>query len=64
MMPLVCVVLLLTGAAFYFANNVLPVAMLKYKMAVFDVTRKKPALNIKPSEYYSEITNYVIRVDE
>ncbi len=64
MMPLVCVVLLLTGAAFYFANNVLPVAMLKYKMAVFDVTRKKPALNIKPSEYYSDIANYVIRVDE
>lgn len=64
MMPLALVVLLLTGVAFYFANNVLPVAMLKYKMTLFDVTRKKPALNIKPSEYYTDIEGYVIRANE
>lgn len=64
MMPLAFVALLLTGVAFYFANNVLPVAMLKYKMVLFDVTRKKPALNIKPSEYYTDIEGYVIRANE
>lgn len=64
MMPLAMVALLLTGVAFYFANNVLPVAMLKYKMTLFDVTRKKPALNIKASEYYTDIEGYVIRANE
>ncbi len=64
MMPLALVALLLTGVAFYFTNNVLPVAMLRYKMVLFDVTSKKPALNIKPSEYYTDIEGYVIRANE
>ena len=64
MMPMALVVFILTGVAFYFANNIMPVAVLKYKMTLYDVTRKKPALNIKPSEYYSGIDGYVIRVDK
>lgn len=64
MLPMVMVVLVLTGVAFYFANNVLPAATLKYRVTLYDVTRKKPALNIRPSEYYSEIDGYVIRVNE
>lgn len=64
MMPMALLVLILTGMAFYFANNVMPVAVLKYKMTLYDVTRKKPALNIKPSEYYSGIDGYVIRIDQ
>ena len=32
MMPMALVVLMLTGMAFYFANNVMPTAMLKYRM--------------------------------
>lgn len=64
MMPMALMVFLLTGMAFYFANNVMPVAVLKYKMTLYDVTRKKPALNIKPSEYYSGIDGYVIRIDQ
>lgn len=64
MTPLAIVALLLTGIAFYFSNNVLPVAMLKYRSTLYDVTRKKPAVNIRPSEYYSEIDGYVIRVNK
>ena len=64
MMPMAVVVTLLTGVAFYFANNVLPAATLRYRMTLYDVTRKKPAVNIHPSEYYSEIEGYVIRVNE
>lgn len=64
MMPLVFVSVLLTGVAFYFSNNVMPLAMLKYKSTLYDITRKKPAVNIRPSEYYDEIEGYVIRVDE
>ena len=63
MRPMVVVTLLLTGVAFYFANNVLPYAMLQYRTILYDVSRKKPAINIRPSEYYTDIENYVIRVD-
>lgn len=56
------VVLLLTGVAFYFANNVMPSAMLKYRMTLYDITRKKPAVNIRPGEFYKDIEGYVIRV--
>ena len=62
MMPMTLVVLLLTGMAFYFANNVMPTAMLKYRMTLYDITRKKPAVNIRAGEYYKDIEGYVIRV--
>ena len=62
MRPMAIVVLLLTGVAFYFANNVMPTAMLRYRVTLYDVTRKKPAVNIRPGEYYKEIDGYVIRV--
>lgn len=64
MMPMAFLALLLTGLAFYFANNVMPTAMLRYRVTLYDVTRKKPALNIRPSEYYSDIDGYVIRVNK
>lgn len=63
MMPMALVSFLLMGVAFYFSNNIMPQAMLKYRITLYDITRKKPALNIRPSEYYSEIDGYVIRVD-
>ena len=63
MMPMAFVCLLLTGVAFYFANNVLPVAMFRYRSTLYDIQRKKPAISIRPSEYYSDIDGYVIRVD-
>lgn len=62
MMPMLLVVTLLTGVAFFFANNVMPSAMLHYRMTLYDITRKKPAVNIRPGEYYKEIEGYVIRV--
>ena len=64
MMPMALVVLLLTGVAFYFANNVMPTAMLKYRVTLYDITRKKPAINIRPGEYYKELEGYIIRVGE
>ena len=62
MRPMVLVALLLTGMAFYFANNVMPTAMLKYRMTLYDITHKKPAVNIRPGEYYKDFDGYVIRV--
>ncbi|MBR1765600.1 MAG: LptF/LptG family permease [Bacteroidales bacterium] len=62
MRPMAIVAVLLTGMAFFFANNVMPTAMLKYRMTLYDITRKKPAVNIRPGEYYKEFDGYVIRV--
>lgn len=63
MTPMAFVALALMLVAFYFANNVLPVAMYKYRTTLYDVQRKKPAVSIRPSEYYDEIDGYVIRVN-
>ena len=63
MRPMTLVCVLLMGLAFYFANNVLPVAMFNYRTTLYDIQRKKPAVSIRPSEYYNEIDGYVIRVN-
>ena len=64
MLPMAVVAVLLMGIAFYFANNVLPVAMYQYRTTLYDIQRKKPAVSIRPSEYYDEIDGYVIRVNK
>lgn len=64
MIPMGVIVALLTILAFFFANSVMPSAVLKYRATLYEITRKKPALNIKPGEYYSEIDGFVIRVNE
>lgn len=48
--------------AFYFSNNIMPVANLKFKTLFYEVKTKKPAVNIRPNEFYSEIDGYVIRI--
>lgn len=64
MIPMVFVAVLMTGIAFYFANNVMPTAVLKYKTTLYDITHKKPAINLRPSEYFDAIDGYVIRINE
>lgn len=64
MVPMALVSVLLTGVAFYFANNVMPTAVLKYKTTLYDITHKKPAINLRPSEYFDAIEGYVIRINE
>ncbi len=62
MMPLAVFTLLLAGASFYFSNNMLPVANLKFQSLLWDVTRKKPALNLRPGIFYDGIEGLRIRV--
>ena len=63
MMPMGVIVVVMTVVAFLFADYVMPSAVLKYRTTLYDITRKKPALNIRPGEYYSEIDGFVIRVN-
>lgn len=64
MVPMGVIVAILTVVAFVFADYVMPSAVLKYRTTLYDITRKKPALNIRPGEYYKEIDGFVIRVNE
>ena len=64
MRPLIVFNFLLCIVAFYFSNNILPYANLKMGSLLFDVTNKKPALNIKEGVFYNGIDGYVIRVNK
>jgi lipopolysaccharide export system permease protein len=62
MMPLVVLSIFISILAFFFSNNVLPYANLKFRSILYDVRQQKLALNIKEGVYYSDIDNYVLRV--
>jgi lipopolysaccharide export system permease protein len=62
MQPLVVLTFILSGLAFYFSNNILPLANLKMSSLLYDVREQKPAVNIREGVFYSDIDNYVIKV--
>ncbi|MBZ0206361.1 MAG: LptF/LptG family permease [Flavobacteriales bacterium] len=64
MAPLMVFVLGLAGFSFYFSNNVLPVANLKFQSLLWDVTRTKPALNLQPGVFFGGLDGFSIRVGE
>lgn len=64
MFPLIILVIFLSIGAFYFANNVLPVANLKMKSLLWDIKRQRPELTIKTGVFYNGIPNYSIRIAE
>lgn len=62
MMPLLIVAFLISGVAFLFANNIIPVANLKLNSLKYDIIVTKPALDIKEGVFYDKIEGYVIKV--
>ncbi len=64
MWPMVMISFVLVLAAFYFSNNVLPVANLRSLSLLYDVRQQRPAFNITEGIYYHGIDHFVIRVDE
>ena len=62
LLPLFATASLLALGSFYFSNNLLPVANLKFRSLLWDVTEKKPALNLKPGIFYNGIDGFSIRV--
>ncbi|MFO7978766.1 MAG: LptF/LptG family permease [Bacteroidales bacterium] len=64
MWPLVVISMFLAVVAFFFSNNVLPVANLKMMSLLYDVRQHRPAFNIVEGVYYKGIDNFVIKVDQ
>ena len=62
MRPVFVLCLFMSIGAFYFSNNVLPIANLKMKTLLGDITQKRPELNIKPGIFNNDIDKYVIRI--
>jgi lipopolysaccharide export system permease protein len=62
MKPLVILSVAISIFAFYFSNNVLPVANLKFKSLLYDVRKKRLAVNIKEGIFYNDMEDFVIRV--
>ena len=62
MLPLLIVAVLISGVAFLFANNIIPVANLKLNALKYDIIVTKPALDIKEGVFYDKIEGFVIKV--
>lgn len=62
MQPLIFVCVLLSFVSFFFANNVIPYANLKFKTLYYDIAYKKPALDLKEGTFYTQIPGYAIKV--
>ncbi len=60
--PLTLFILLVAVGAFYFNNNISPIASLKFKSLLWDVTQKKPSLELKEGVFYNGIEGYSIRI--
>lgn len=55
---------IVTLLALSFNQFILPNANLKFYTTLFDVTRKKPALNLKEDIFFTEMEDFVIKVKE
>ena len=59
---LIVAVVFISAGAFFFSNNILPVANLKFGTLLYDIRHQKPALNIKPGIFYNGIEGFNIKV--
>lgn len=62
MQPLFWVALFISGTAFVFANNIIPVAQLKLATLKYDIIISKPAFDIKEGVFYNQIRDFAIRI--
>lgn len=62
MKPLMGVMVMMSLLAFYAANILIPRANLSWGALFYDVTHKKPAMNIKDGIFYNELDGFSIRV--
>ena len=62
MRPLTIVTLFLSGLAFLFANNIIPVTQKKLSALKYDIIVAKPAFDIKEGVFYDKLGGYVIKL--
>jgi lipopolysaccharide export system permease protein len=62
MRPLFFVAVLISGVAFLFSNNVIPVAYLKSRTLLSDIVYAKPAFDLKEGEFYDKLNGFAIKI--
>jgi lipopolysaccharide export system permease protein len=62
MRPLTILTSVICVTAFFFSNNILPIANLKFRTLLYDITHQKPAIDIKEGIFYNGIDGYTIRI--
>jgi lipopolysaccharide export system permease protein len=62
--PVVILIVFLSIGSYFFANNVLPIANLKFQTLFYDIKSKKLALDIKPGIFYDGIDGYRLRIGQ
>jgi lipopolysaccharide export system permease protein len=64
MRPLILLSIVISITAFFFSNNILPIANLKFHSLLYDVRQTKLTLNIKEGIFYNGIEGFTIRINE
>lgn len=62
--PLLVFITIVAILAFYFNNNIIPVANLKALSLLYDMRNSKPTLNIRAGQFNKDIDGFSIRVGE
>ena len=62
MQPVFFVSLLISGIAFLFNNNIIPVINLKLNKLKYEIVYTKPAFDIKPGVFYDKIEGFIIKL--
>ncbi len=64
MRPLIVVTLFISIGAFWFSNNIMPIANLKLFSLLFDVKQAKPESGIKEKVFYTGIDDFRMKIDK
>ncbi len=64
MRPLIYFTLGLAALAFYFSNNIMPVANLKFRTLLYDIRHQKPALDFSPGFFNGSLDGFSIRIKD
>ena len=64
MQPLFIIAVFIACISFLFANNIMPVAVLKLNTLKYNIIVSKPAFDIKEGVFYDKIEGYVIKIGQ
>ncbi len=64
MAPLIILIIIISLSAFWFSNNMLPVANLKFYSLFYDVRMAKPEFDIKEKIFYNGIEDISIKIEK
>jgi len=62
LLPITIFVLFISYGSYLFSNYVMPIANLKNGSMIYDIQKKKPALNIKEGIFYKDIEGFSIKI--